>query len=627
MKSSMQGSSWSRRTAIRPFRHWVLAPAPWKYAAVFLLGLGLTAAIVVVELIQLQRAQEATATERAAAVGSSISRAIDTYAVPTLAGETFVASGVAEAEAGSNTATDHVTDGFEAFTGPLRRELGAALLDYQIAPVGVVTYSTYPQENAAALGHDILKDDDRREAAIDAIDERLSVVTGPIDLIQGGRGIVIRQPIFIEGLQDFETRYASFTGDATAHEWLGRVPDDFWGFSTVVIDFEELLNQAGIDRLNPSQVSLRPIDEAGRIQPPIWGSGTLDSRTARFFFDLPDDRQWLVTVTPERVEANLVWPVGLLGMLLSALASVLYGRYFRARNTDRLGYEYGSLVWGASRPEEVAQLTADFLVDTYPSISGVIAVHEPADFRIRFGHSPDTKCRRSLTRVIDRGGRSYAIIELQVPARYSRRDVAAVLDVLDRPLASSLVSIAHQEYLEMESSTDHLTSLRNRRLLQPTFEDLAAVAERQNASVSLAVLDIDHFKDLNDGKGHQFGDLVLQRLAASLNDAMRGMDTVFRFGGDEFVILALTSHAIDAPLVFDRVKEAANASLLEIAPEFRQCTCSIGVATSERGPFPPMTEMLSAADAALYKAKHRGRNRVEYTIVTDGSRLSHAYTD
>lgn len=614
---------------LHPFRTWVLAPAPWKYFLVLLLGFGLTSSIVVVELMQLQRGQEAAAFERAAAIGSSISRTIDSYSVPTLAGETFVASGVAEEGAGGPVADDHIEQGFEAFTLPLKRELGDALLDYQIAPVGVVTYSAYPEDNAAAIGHNILRDDDRRAGALDSIENRVAVVAGPYELLQGGTGLIVRQPIFLDGLTDFESRYREFTNDTSDAPWLARVPDDFWGFSTAVINFDALVDEAGLSGLNTSDYAIRPIDSDGRIETPIWGEGELGSRTARTVIELPDGSYWLVSADPQRIPAVLVWPVALLGAILSILGTWLYGRYYRARMVDRLGFDYSSLVWGMNKPEDVAQVTADFLHRTYPQMSGVIAVNEPVGFRVRFGdyHSEaaDRKSHKAstVTRLMARGDRSLAIVELEVPPRYAHADVEGILDVVDRPLTSSLVSIAHQEYLEIESSTDHLTSLRNRRLLQPTYEDLTSYALRDGHSISMAVLDIDHFKDLNDGRGHQFGDLVLQKLAAALNDAMRDMDMVFRFGGDEFVILSVTAHASDASMVFERVRGAANSSLRDAAPEFPQCTCSVGIATCPSGPFPPMTEMLSAADSALYRAKNQGRNQAVFEVVTDGDRGPH----
>lgn len=616
-----------RQGSLSPFRQSKLALAPWKYAAVFLLGLGLTAVVVVVELYQLQRAQESVAIERAATIASTISREIDTYAVPTIAGETYVASRLADRDSSESKDADLVANGFDAFTGPLRRDLGEALLDYQIAPVGVVTYSTYPERNSQALGHNLLRDDDRREQAITAINERRSVVAGPFDLLQGGRGIVIRKPIFLDGLASFEERYADFAQDSNPHPWLTVIPDDFWGFSTAVVDFTKLLDQAGVEQFDPAEASLRPVSADGQDQEPIWGNGEVNARTAELRFTLPDEREWLVTVNPRPVEANLLWPVGLIGLLLSAMGTLFYGRYFRARKAEQFGYEYTTLIRDTSGPEGVAQLTADFLVETYPKSSGLISVNNPGGLQIQFGDPPAgfvDSSKKALashggtrfTRTIDRNGRTYAVIDVLVPSSYSRKDISAFLDVLHEPLASALATMAHQEYLEHESSTDHLTSLRNRRLLQPTYEDLAAVAARQGQVLSLAVLDIDYFKDVNDQQGHQFGDLVLQRLAAALNDTMRDADTIFRFGGDEFVILALTENVEDASFAFARVQEAANVSLAAMLSGVdRQHTCSIGVATCAQSPFPPLAQVLSAADAALYSAKNKGRNRVETTVL------------
>ena len=165
--------------------------------------------------------------------------------------------------------------------------------------------------------------------------------------------------------------------------------------------------------------------------------------------------------------------------------------------------------------------------------------------------------------------------------------------------------------LELQARTDPLTGLFNRRHFMPLAENELARAIRYRGSLSAIMLDIDHFKRINDTRGHRTGDLVLQHLAKLAKLTLRDVDIVGRLGGEEFAIL-LPQTGIDQALeVADRLRQAIAES--EVMPDAGlplRYTASLGVACVTQGVQTNVDALLNEADQALYAAKKAGRNRV-----------------
>jgi diguanylate cyclase len=151
-----------------------------------------------------------------------------------------------------------------------------------------------------------------------------------------------------------------------------------------------------------------------------------------------------------------------------------------------------------------------------------------------------------------------------------------------------------------EVRTDPLTRVSNRRCLDESLDTMFAMMERYNEPFSLAIFDIDHFKQVNDKKGHLQGDRTLQAVARLLDETVRDTDIVARYGGEEFVVVMPHTALENACHFAERVRRLVESSL--------GLTISGGVAAALDGD--NAQSLLSRADAALYSAKSGGRNRI-----------------
>ncbi|HMM37296.1 MAG TPA: sensor domain-containing diguanylate cyclase [Desulfovibrio sp.] len=171
----------------------------------------------------------------------------------------------------------------------------------------------------------------------------------------------------------------------------------------------------------------------------------------------------------------------------------------------------------------------------------------------------------------------------------------------------------HIEALEQATITDQLTGIHNRRFLVTEGPRLLQVALRSGASFSCLMIDIDHFKRVNDQHGHLVGDRFLVHLTRVVAANIRTSDLLARAGGEEFVVLAPGSNTEEARLLADRIRLAVVRTPCEEGGARLDNTVSIGVAEHSRTPLfgsNVFEDMLERADQALYRAKGQGRNRV-----------------
>jgi two-component system, cell cycle response regulator len=159
---------------------------------------------------------------------------------------------------------------------------------------------------------------------------------------------------------------------------------------------------------------------------------------------------------------------------------------------------------------------------------------------------------------------------------------------------------------------DYLTGLYNRKFFMERFMEEIAWASRYREPLSFIILDIDHFKKINDTYGHSCGDEVLKQLAGVLTGLLRAHDVLARYGGEEFVVLLSNTSAEDAYAIGDKLRAGVQVTEFNFGPSGGRIpvTISLGVATSEDVVDLSAESLINRADAALYQAKAAGRNRV-----------------
>jgi diguanylate cyclase (GGDEF)-like protein/PAS domain S-box-containing protein len=189
--------------------------------------------------------------------------------------------------------------------------------------------------------------------------------------------------------------------------------------------------------------------------------------------------------------------------------------------------------------------------------------------------------------------------------------IATILDITERKKIEVELEQAKKEALEM-ANKDALTGLLNRRAFMERMEQETQRSLRAGAPLSFLLIDIDHFKDVNDRYGHQVGDLVLKRFSNQLMKSIRPYDLLGRYGGEEFVICLLGADGLQAVSIAEKMRQQIEEMII-ILPDSLQSvriTASFGTAAYEMESRENVESLIKRADDALYRAKKEGRNRV-----------------
>jgi len=200
----------------------------------------------------------------------------------------------------------------------------------------------------------------------------------------------------------------------------------------------------------------------------------------------------------------------------------------------------------------------------------------------------------------------------------STRSMQASMELMREQIQESKQEITSlQERLERaaeEALTDPLTGLTNRKGLSKAIEQAVLSVEQLNSYPCLLMMDIDHFKKINDTFGHLLGDRVIKVVAETLKNQVKGKDTAARYGGEEFSVLLPETELMDAVKVAENIRLAIERTRIKRASDNQEiCRMTISIGVARHKPDEPIMALFERADNALYRSKNEGRNRVTFS--------------
>jgi diguanylate cyclase (GGDEF)-like protein/PAS domain S-box-containing protein len=511
-------------------------------------------------------------------------------------------------------------------------------LRHVTAAPNLVVRMVYPEEgNRASIGLDFMKTPAQKDAAVQAVQRRKVIMTGPVDLVQGGQGLIARYPVF------------SISS--------GR----FWGIVSAVINLDQLYRDSNITtQLQPLEISIskraRPQEgdvflgtQAIFLDEPVTAS--IDLGHTIWYLAAKPKGGWLVT-PPDlnlfrliglAIACCIVAPTAWAGLLMKQRhrsmmmleereerLEILSQRLQLALEASKIGvWEYDPedrcLLWDprmcdlygqplregeyhlqdwldALHPDDLANTRAAFelaLREERNYLHDFRIILPSGDIRHIRAHGTVHRNSSGAIRVV---GANWDVSE-DVALQTQLRSARAETEEQNRKLQST------RRVLEHQSLHDALTGLPNRRFL----DQFMVTADTSDVSQKLAFIhiDLDHFKHVNDTLGHGTGDEVLKAATSRLRDIVGPEEVISRIGGDEFVIVTCgTAPAVRAQDVAQAVVTAL-ARPIHVGGQECRIGCSAGIACQITAAETPQ-QLLINADIALYEAKKRGRNRVEF---------------
>ncbi|WP_420824392.1 GGDEF domain-containing protein [Stutzerimonas kirkiae] len=277
-----------------------------------------------------------------------------------------------------------------------------------------------------------------------------------------------------------------------------------------------------------------------------------------------------------------------------------------ARNLDDLQH---LLTQHLQTSLEVDRLFGYFFADITGliALSGLSYSHEKTDLHLQLGSTAANSCTFPLIHEFE----SLGILTLYQEQPFTLQKqmlLENLVDTLRFPLRNALLYRSAVQ----ASLKDPLTGTGNRAALQQSIQRETELARRYGQPLSLIMLDMDHFKRLNDEHGHDAGDQALKSVARLLKAQLRNVDMVFRFGGEEFLLLLANTPASAAVQVGERVRRAIETTPLELRSTSVRLSASLGCAVYRPGE--SSDALLQRADAALYRAKQAGRNQMQLAV-------------
>lgn len=306
--------------------------------------------------------------------------------------------------------------------------------------------------------------------------------------------------------------------------------------------------------------------------------------------------EYLVGIDMRATEVQKKFQALRISGIVSLACSVLLAMIFSTLLASRLTVPISMLI---SRCRAIADGRLDQQVDarTNDELNDLIDAFNGMSQNLSDSELKKQRAHDALERARD---------ELEIRVEQRTRDLKEVNEQLSQEVTDR---IRAEKALEQAAMTDPLTGLLNRRAITGYLRHEMARNKRIGAPFAVLLADLDHFKDINDLKGHDVGDEVLIETARRLRNIIRGQDTVSRWGGEEFLLLLPDTDLSGGMIVAEKIRRRVADETYLASGKIVSATISIGAAQYQAGQ--SIDDCIKAADVALYNAKARGRNRVE----------------
>jgi diguanylate cyclase (GGDEF)-like protein/PAS domain S-box-containing protein len=568
----------------------------------FVVGLSLTAYIANVEADQIHLRQRSEVAAQAGVIRARLESEINSAAHLSLGLVSYVAAN-----------PTYTADEFQRLAERVM-SYGRHVRNIALAPDNVVRDMFPLAGNERAVGLRYLDLPDQRDAVLRMMENRRFVLAGPLELVQGGVGLINRFPIFLPA--------------------SGNTPERYWGLASIVLQFDSLLEASGLTEVRGDVLyALRGRDGKGAAGEMIHGDASVfDQDPVQVDVVLPDSALWQLAAVPSggwRSGAREMRVIGIwiAGVLVSlAISGLLYIGQLQIRRIRARDAELSLAASVIQSSNEAIMITdaRDRIVAVNPAFSaltghtGTDVLGKTAADIVAAPYSADTHPGFALRISVEgvwtgelddhRADGEVYPKRLSVYPVHGRSGevehyVHSFSDISERKAAERKIHhLAHH---------DMLTGLPNRLSLTARMEQAMAEARRHGTLIAVMMIDMDHFKDINDTLGHHVGDALLVDVAQRLLCCVRLSDVVARLGGDEFVVLVTDmASTLTAAAVADKIVAALSAPYQ--VEEYRlHSTPSVGI-----GVFPndgtSVDTLLRNVDTAMYHAKASGRNNYQF---------------